>query len=1248
MKTLIKTLMGCLIFGASVGSIVERQGPANTEGWNLAAVVPRTEARFIRMPLSFIPNEGQLDKNAIYYVAGRDTCIYFGSTGISISLMRITAPENAASDYRKAGLFLRDKRDQTVRWTIKLDFIGAAEEAILSGDGTTDAVISYFKGNPSEWKSGLPAYSRIVYKNLWPGIDLAYSGSTDCLKYEFVVQPGVNPSTIRLAYRGTSRVEVNAEGQIEVETPLGVFHDQAPLAHQVRDGRRVAIPAAFAMEEPATSSGAFGFAVGAYDQSLPLVIDPAIVISCGFLGGSADDAGAGVAIDGTGSIYVAGTTASLDFPVEPGLDTTFNGPPGGSDAFVAKVNPAGTDLLYCCFLGGAANDVCSGVAVDPSGNAYITGWTFSQDFPVSYGPGLTPQPNISEFSDAFVTKILFTGTALIFSGFVGGSKTDKALAIAVNDLGDAVITGSTESDDLPDRFYRRQYQGAEDAFVSQIWRDGLAVSYSVCIGGLGSDIGTAIAVDHYANVYITGRTNSAPEDGFPLVGGPSLSYSGNQDAFVANIQSFGYEILYCGYLGGAGIDGGTGIAIDESGSAYVTGTTDSGAGFPTIAGPCASHSGGDDVFVAKVTPAGTELVYSGFIGGVGNDRGMAIAVDAAGNAYVAGTTDSAIGFPVAGGPQVVPSGLTDAFVATVRYTGADLMYSGYLGGSQDDAAAGIAADDMGNVFVAGTTRSPDFPVLAGPILIPGDGAGATTDAFVARIFEKLPPTAPEDLRFDTVTASDIEIAWADPSGRADGFRIERKDGENGTWAEVGQSNASETTFHETGFGEGSDHYYRVMAWNDIGDSAFSAELLVWTRPAAPSDLAATVINEREVDLFWVDHSNTESSFALQRKLNREDPWLDWQGFAMTDANVTTFRDVYVVEDTTYIYRVRAANLQGYSDPANEVTVTTPHLTLPAAPTNLQATALDATRVLLTWEDNAYNESYYKIEQKKGAETWHQLTQHGYPNCMIEGLAAETMYSFRVRATNNAGDSAYSNEALLTTPAYQPVLRLPIWAVSFGYVDVCTGVYKTTFLYNDGYASLVVNGVILASGSSDFAYLGPPTPFSIAPGEFVEIGIGFLPSGAKSLVSAVFSILSNDPVNGSAPFTATGQGIALAVSAQLQVEHGFVRAWIARMDYARINAEVALSAPQSAVTFRLMRKAGSAPYRGIKFFTWDDTVAGRWTYTDMFLESNESYAYRIDALDCRGFVIYTSQGTGLAPPSRVQRLEKDPPRRIVKR
>jgi hypothetical protein len=601
-----------------------------------------------------------------------------------------------------------------------------------------------------------------------------------------------------------------------------------------------------------------------------------------------------------------------------------------------------------------------------------------------------------------------------------------------------------------------------------------------------------------------------------------------------------------------------------------------------------------------------------------------------------------------GGPQVVPAGLTDAFVATVRRTGTDLIYSGLLGGSLDEAAAGIAADGLGNVFVAGTTRSPDLPVLGGPFLTPADGTGVTTEAFIARIFEELPPTAPEGLAAGTVTASDIEIVWTDPSGRAEGFRIDRKDGESGTWAEAGQTGGGQTTFQESGFGEGSDHYYRVMAWNGIGDSAFSAELLVWTRPVAPSDLTATVINEREVDLAWVDHSNTESSFSLQRKLNPEDPWLDWYGFAMTDANVTTFRDVYVVEDTIYIYRVRATNLQGYSEPANEVTVTTPPLTVPAAPTDLQATALDPTRVRLTWVDNAYNESYCKIERRTGAGTWSQLTLHGYPNCVIEDLAAETLYTFRVRATNNAGDSGYSNEAAVTTPARRPVLRLPIGTISFGDVDECSGVWRGTELHNDGDATLTVNDIAWASGSTEFVYLAPAVPFSIVPGGSVEIAVVFLPQGAKGRVSAVFAVRSNDPVNGDAPFTAEGFGLIPLVSAGLSGQRMVARAWIAQIIYTRINLQLSISTPDSAITFRLMRKSGNDAYRSLTTFTWDETWQGQWTYDDLFLASDMSYTYKVEAVDCRGLVIFGSEELVLGALSQPRKPEKNRPRKMTKK
>jgi len=1251
MKTIIKSVLWCLIFGASLGSIAERPQPADTAGWNPNAGATRTDVKFGRMPLSFIPNEGQLDNSVIYYIAGRDTFIYFGPTGVSISLMRFATPEKAAPIFPKAAPLLMNKFDQKSRWTVKLDFIGVAAGVMPCGDEKTGSVTSYFRGRPDEWKSGLPSYSRIVYRNLWPGIDLAYSGSADCLKYEFVVQPGVDPSTIRLAYRGASRVAVNAGRQLEVDTPLGGFYDQAPLAYQDRNGDRVPVPVAFQVEESADPSAAFGFAVGAYDRSLPLVIDPATVIYCGFIGGAADDRATAVAVDGSGNAYLTGWTASFDFPVTAGPDLTFNDASGKSDAFVAKVTADGTALVYCGFIGGIAEDVGTGVAVDSAGNAYVSGRTFSSDFPVLVGPYLTHRPEISQYSDAFVTKVNAVGTSLVYSGFVGGSRSDQANAIAVDRSGCAYITGWTESGDFPVKSGpETSPKGGRDAFVTEVNAAGTSLVYSGYIGGSQADAGSGIAVDSSGYAYITGSTSSSSTDNFPVWVGSSYTYNGNQDAFVANVSPWA-RIGYCGYIGGAGVDSGVAIAVDSHGCAYVTGTSNSGSLFPVKGGPDLVHHGGNDAFVAKIFERGGNLYYCGFIGGSGDDRGKAIAVDFAGRAYIAGSTSSAADFPVTGGPFLVHAGLTDAFAATVGSTGESLLYCSYLGGSQDDEAAGVATDGSGNVFVAGYTRSADFPISLGAI--PASGAapsGTSDDAFIARISEDLPPCGPYLLGTGNVTTAEIEITWTDESTNETGFKIERQNNPPQEWVQIAMVDANVITYADTGLTEGWAYIYRVRAYNDFGDSEYSIPFLFFTRPEAATNLTATAVNERRIELSWVDNSNHEIVYHVERKVHA---YGSWTILASRSYDATSYVDTnFVAEDTMYFYRVLAlAHDYTESFPSNEASVTTPPLSLPIAPSGLQATAPLATQVTLTWLNNAFNAAGFKIERKTGAAgAWSQIgsTLIGSYAFVDRSAVENTTYFYRVCAYNGAGNSGYSDEVPLTTPANKSVLRLPIWDLSFGYVNVCTGVYETTFLYNDGDAPLVVNRVIWASGSSDFGYLGPPTPFSIAPGGSAEIRIGFLPSGGTGPVSAVFSILSNDPVNGSAPFTATGRGIALSVSAQLQVERGFVRAWIARMDYARINAEVTLSAPQSAVTFRLMRKAGSASYRGIKLFTWDDTVAGQWTYTDMFLESNVSYAYRIDALNCRGFVIYTSQGLDLVPSPQRQKLEKDPLRRIVKR
>jgi len=709
---------------------------------------------FGKMPLYFIPNQGQMDARVAYYLQGKDKTIYFTSEGLTYVLSERSAGEEitgkTASVKERLSINptereLRSRRDQR-RFAVKLDFVGTNADVRPSGEEKTGAVISYFKGKPGEWKAGLPTYSRIVYKDLWPGIDVAYYGTVDKMKYEFIVHPGSDPSLIRLAYRGASAVEVNGEGRLEVRTPAGGFEDDRPVGYQEIDGKRMDVALRYLLEEQSemkpgpgkeetvTKSYVYGFEVGAYDRTKLLVLDPAVLVYCGYIAGSDYDYSAGITVDGSGNAYVTGWTKSSQptFPVAISPDLTYNG--GSSDAFVAKVNASGTALVYCGYIGGSGSDFGWDIAVDGLGNAYVTGRTDSTEatFPVIGGPGLTHNGGY----DAFVAKVNTSGTALAYCGYIGGSDDDWGQDIAVDGSGNAYVTGWTKSSQPtfpvaigPDL----THNGGYDAFVAKVNASGKALVYCGYIGGSGNDFGWDITVDGSGNAYVTGETNST-EATFPGIGGPDLTHNGGYDAFVAKVNSTGITLLYCGYIGGSDYEYGYGIAVDGSGNAYVAGYTESTQGtFPVIGGPDLTNNGNADAFVAKVNASGTALVYCGYIGGSDYEYGYGIAVDGSGNAYVTGSASSTEAtFPVIGGPDLTYNGGdSDAFVAKVNGSGTALVYCGYIGGSDYDYGAGIAVDGSGNAYVTGETNSTQttFPVVVGPDLT-YNGEG---DAFVAKI-----------------------------------------------------------------------------------------------------------------------------------------------------------------------------------------------------------------------------------------------------------------------------------------------------------------------------------------------------------------------------------------------------------------------------------------------------------------------------------------------------------------------------------
>jgi hypothetical protein len=679
---------------------------------------------FGKMPLYFIENQGQLPKDVDFYVQGSDKTLYFTPQGVTFALAG-----------KKA------EGEETQRWSIKLEFVGANADVRPRGGGRQQAVISYFKGKPEDWKSGVATYSRVVYPDLWDGIDLVYSGSVNKLKYEFVVKPDADPKQIRLAYRGASDVSVKETGELIVETPLGGFADGVPYAYQEMDGRRAAVSMTYTLEQ-GSSKGIFeyGFDIGPYDTSRPLVLDPAVLIYCGYIGGADADSSYGIAVDAAGCAYVTGFTWSwLGFPVAVGPALYHL---GNRDAFVAKVNTDGSALLYCGYIGGTSRDYGLGIAVDAAGCAYVMGYTWSSvGFPVAVGPDLTHNGGNG---DTFVAKVNAAGTGLDYCGYIGGTGDDEGSGIAVDASGCAYMTGLTYSTEAsfpvavgPDITFNG---GSIDGFVAKVNAAGTGLDYCGYIGGADYDQGRGIAVDTSGNAYVTGYTYSTEAESFPVVVGPDLTGNGGSyDAFVAKVNAAGTGLDYCGYIGGTSSERGWGIAVDAAGCAYVTGDTNSSeASFPVVVGPDLSYNVGTwDAFVAKVKAVPTDgagpLIYCGYIGGTDSERAEGIAVDLAGCAYVTGYTNSSeVSFPVVVGPDLTYNGGNDGFVAKVNAAGAGLDYCGYIGGTSNEGGSGIAVDAAGSAYVTGTTLSTQasFPVIVGPDLTHNGGA---TDAFVAKI-----------------------------------------------------------------------------------------------------------------------------------------------------------------------------------------------------------------------------------------------------------------------------------------------------------------------------------------------------------------------------------------------------------------------------------------------------------------------------------------------------------------------------------
>ena len=715
----------------------------------------RIQAAFAKLPLYFVKNGGEADSRVAYYMQGHRTAMYFGSDGVTFALTDAKAEHGRGTLAERTAVRLASTNPEhagPARWAVKLDFVGA-NRVMPEGEELTPAVVSYFGGTHAQSSATSPTYRRVVYPELWPGVDLVYTGAGGQLKSTFIVKPGADPARIRLAYRGAAAVRLTDGGQLEVSTPAGSFAEDRPYAYQEAGGHRTDVRMAFALGATAIDGGqGYGFTVGEYDRSQTLVLDPSIITYTGYIGGADDDVANGIAVDSAGNAYVVGTTASVvpSFPAKVGPDLTYGG--GFFDVFVAKIKADGSDLVYLGYVGGAGDEWGNAIAVDALGNAYVTGWTTSDafTFPVTMGPSL----HYSGSGDAFVAKIKADGTALVYCGYIGGTQQDIAYGIAVDKNGNAYVAGKTFSDEatFPVKVGPSLVQsGGFDGFVAKVKADGTGLVYAGFIGGSDDDTANAIAVDAAGNAYVAGFTYS-DQLSFPVKVGPDLNFNGDTDAFVAKVKADGTGLVYAGYIGGAGGDNATAIAVDALGNAYVTGSTTSDqTTLPVKVGPGLSYHGTSDAFVGKVKSDGSGLVYLGYIGGTGTDGGRGIAVDTAGNAYVTGFAVNLFSLPPGLWPSAQTSSDFDPFVAKVKADGSALLWLGFLGGSGTDFGNAVAVDASGNVYVAGQTYSSDLPVTGGPDLIANGGS----DAFVAKLSGK-----PDLIEYSMGVAN----GWAKPGG----------------------------------------------------------------------------------------------------------------------------------------------------------------------------------------------------------------------------------------------------------------------------------------------------------------------------------------------------------------------------------------------------------------------------------------------------------------------------------------------------
>jgi hypothetical protein len=691
-------------------------------------------ANYGKLPTTFEANVGQTDPQVKFLSRGSGYVVFLTSGGMVFSahsqlVANTGAQPNAKTNQTQSGA------------VIQLNLVGANPNPLAVGESPQPGKANYFIGRDrSKWHTNVATYGKVHYKDVYPGIDLVYYGNPSQLEYDFEIAAGANPKQIQFDVKGADSVSVDSTGDLVLQTKQGALHVKSPVLYQTFNNMKLPVSGGFSLK----SSTRVGFSLTGYDPTKPLVIDPVLLYST-YLGGLADDQAVGVAVDSEGSAYVTGWTQSTNFPLASQGTT-----PSGTNAFIAKLDVSGSSLLYADFIGGSSEDYAQAMTLDSNNNAYVTGYTCSGDFPLVNAF----QSSMNGCYDGFISKVSADGSSLLYSTYLGGNSQTVPYAIALNSSNEMYVAGYTYSTDFPllNAFQTTVAPNGggnygQYGFVTHLTADGSALVFSTYLGGstnLVQDCGypcwgqpasviQGIAVDLSGNAYVAGYTNTynfPTSDGayMPLQNSPNYLQIG----FVSEFGGSG-SLLYSTYFGSTNYpSSAVGIAVDGSGSAYITGTGYSDGTFPvTTPNLCDPGTNGWSCsygFVTKFNPTGTGLAYSTFLPVNNYASPQSITLDAQDNAYVLSS--------VYNGPMTTLNpieGFTnqyDLLITEIDPTGSIQMFSTYLGGSGNDYPGGIAVDASGSIYVTGYTNSSDFPVTAAALQ---NTLGGNSDAFVAKI-----------------------------------------------------------------------------------------------------------------------------------------------------------------------------------------------------------------------------------------------------------------------------------------------------------------------------------------------------------------------------------------------------------------------------------------------------------------------------------------------------------------------------------